>query len=227
MKASHKLCAASIIASGMLVTGTAMATGGWATERAAIDTALEGQRALGYQPCQPTLVELGDVPGAAAWAAWPEEYGVCEVGIAPDSATWEPTFTAEIAWHEVCHLSTGHGIATDLHTSGLDDLYHVSQAFKDCMSGAIAPPPPPVGQVQMYVDGNHVMTTDTDSLTANAHEEARLCADLQEAKPWIEWGCDAPATGGWGETMLDAGDGYVFCGSPDVRITQSECEAQD
>lgn len=180
-----------------LTLSLALTGGGAGRVTEAVEAALRDQRALGYEPCEPTLVErdkYGPVPEAAAWASWPETFERCEIGWDPAFNTDDQSWVDYVAWHEVCHLSTGLIIDRDLRywkAGAMADPYHMAPEFHGCMGALPAPPPPPPGQVQLDV-GGFIVTTDVGSLPGADDEEVDLCAELQEAKPWLDWGCEVP-----------------------------------
>lgn len=124
--------ASVILSAGLSTTGAA-----------AVDQAVENAKAHGYTLCQPTTVDASegwkaitgtDMPDTVGgWAAWPEAFNTCQIGLTPWSMSSLETLNGT-AQHEVCHLATGHGIDTDPATNTLEDRHHEAPAFKLCMS---------------------------------------------------------------------------------------------
>lgn len=98
-----------------------------------ISTAVEAQRAIGYDPCTP---RVGPLPleivaeGVAADAAPTFGAQECEIRMAYNMAHSDLDW---VAWHEVCHLSTLNLIhdAGEAHED--TDWAHENYRFQDCI----------------------------------------------------------------------------------------------
>lgn len=127
------------VLANLVLTATLALVGGGATQEA-----LHDARSLGYQPCEPTLVDassgwtalgFGQMPdNVAAWAAWPEAFGVCAVGWTPETLMSEDAEWVDyVARHEVCHLAVGVQIDANPDNWALADRHHEAEDFKVCM----------------------------------------------------------------------------------------------
>lgn len=144
--------------------------------------------------CQPT-VALAHSADDRSWA-WFDE---CRIDHDPDiidpGAWWQ-----YIARHEVCHMAHRWASHSDpgfracesalAHNVGLQLVYGDDPdgyPVEYVPVPADAPPDPP-GTVRI-----DQMTTDAASLTPDPDDDLRLCLQLQEAKPWIDWTCEENA----------------------------------
>lgn len=197
--------------------------------QAAVDVATKQAESLGYQPCQAEVVDAasqwGPVNGTndvmpenvAGWAAWPEVWGVCQIGITPETAA-DADFLDDVARHEVCHLAVGVAIDANPDNYKLDDRHHEATDFKDCMAGidlvaqeesqvvGVNSAPPGTAEAEPTIEptisvGNGGTTGIAEYeaiLNGPTNEDYENCLALQEVKTWIDWECGnyLPATQG-------------------------------
>lgn len=90
-----------------------------------VEAALAAQRALGYAPCTPKVLDLpaDELAKGALGDSW-NQGGICEIRLDPNLPDKD---VAWVVWHEVCHLSTLDAILA----AGLD--VHEAPAFKQCV----------------------------------------------------------------------------------------------
>lgn len=184
----------------------------------AVDVALQDARSLGYTPCSAEVVDAREgwktingteMPeNVAGWAAWPEAFRVCQVGLTPETVeSADPEWLPAVARHEVCHLAVGYEIDRDTSTWELPDRHHDAPQFKECMAkmtehvqakvvveGASTAPPgsAPVEVLPTVGIGNGGVTgvAEYEKIVNGAtDEDLELCLELQEVKPWIDWDC--------------------------------------
>lgn len=202
------------LANILLSAAMAIAGGG------AVREAVEDAQSAGYDPCIPTVVDaaagwthlgFGEMPvEVAGWAAWPEAFGVCMVGLTPDTVTSEdPTWLRDVAQHEVCHLSVGVAIDARTDRASFEDPHHDAPDFKECMArmreinverdvsttdngeGDLPTCPDPYNgwcsvPDAVVLDTRTGATTEVRNLTPDpTYTDADHCADLHEVKPWI------------------------------------------
>lgn len=177
-----------------------------------VHTAVAEARALGYEVCEPTVVDAAqgyEVFGwgamsneVAGWAAWPEAFGACVVGMIPELPE-DPEFLGYVARHEVCHLAVGVGIDSDLAAHSMSDRHHQHPLFHECMNrlagvpvpegvvvaaASTAPEPVVEEPLSMGLPGGG-LTNIEFATTPDPVYTDHLCDGLMEAKPWIEWSC--------------------------------------
>lgn len=123
-------CLVGLLAVSAGVVGTA----GPAAAPSPFASAWEAQTALGYEPCRPAIEPLPlsrVADGFAADADNGEQSGRCVIRVAWDLPD---ELLNTIAWHEVCHLSTGVRIFADPDSAGLVDPWHHSPLFTQCLA---------------------------------------------------------------------------------------------
>ena len=104
----------------------------WAPQMVANE--LAAQRALGWQPCEPTVSQLpADVEseGVSADAAPDFMFQVCEIRFAASVSAADLDW---ISWHEACHLSTMRPIWDDPIHEQMGDPAHDHPLFLECIS---------------------------------------------------------------------------------------------
>lgn len=94
--------------------------------------ALQTQRELGWEPCQPNITQLpADAPeDLAADAATIIPNGTCEIRFSHRLAAVDIDW---VAWHEVCHLSTFEQVMRDPHRDIMDPA-HRHPLFLACLN---------------------------------------------------------------------------------------------
>lgn len=214
------MIAAVVLAGAMLLTG-----------QAAVDQATQQAEALGYKPCHAEVVDAasnwGPVNGThdempadvAGWAAWPEVWGVCQIGLTPETVE-DPEWLGYVAQHEVCHLAVGLFIDTRPEAYQLEDRHHQHPAFDVCMGYMTGwqtyhdaakvnadklgitiesvspplpepPPPPAPNEPTASLPGGGTTGVDVYSkiVAGPTSADYENCLALQEVKPWIDWEC--------------------------------------
>lgn len=92
---------------------------------------LAAQRAMGWKPCEPVISQLPSGPDLLADAATPGDPGVfCEIRFSVDIKAEQLDW---VAWHEVCHLSTGIDIHADPAHLQYEDPAHQHPLFTSCI----------------------------------------------------------------------------------------------
>lgn len=93
--------------------------------------ALEAQRDLGWEPCEPEILPLYDQDQDKVGAADNGiQSGHCAIWI---RAGLPADLLETVAWHEVCHLSTVHQIFSQ-PVAGMEDPAHKHPLFKACLA---------------------------------------------------------------------------------------------
>lgn len=113
-----------------------------ATSSSLLGDALAKQRAMGYNPCTPYigfLPQSEQNQGVLADSDNGNESGVCFIRF----GVFEDSLLTDVAWHEVCHLSTVQMIAdSDQKDQYGPDWAHNAPYFKQCIRMG---PPDPLG----------------------------------------------------------------------------------
>lgn len=169
------------LATAALTLGSGAAVGPASLSDVALSetqAAVAEARAAGHPvECPPVVAPLADDPEKRSWT-W---FEACRIVYDRSTVARGDWWWHYVARHEVCHLAhrwkTHHDLGFRACESRLAANVGIALVYGDDPDGY------PVEYVRLVqING---MTTDTASLVPDHEDDARLCAWLQEAKPWI------------------------------------------